>query len=85
MSAEGRLGPKKLRQAEQAVGEPLLMAFVQHPIVECVTADDRHIMWDRSTGDVWPAPAPICHWTTCPIVVCGKPFPECVTGLDPTP
>lgn len=68
MSAEGKLGPKKLRKAEEAVGQPLLMAFAWHPWVECVTPDDRHLLWNRGTGEVRKNPDEKWHYSTCPSV-----------------
>lgn len=63
-----KLGAKKLRQAERAIGEPLLMAFAwPSGIIEAVTPDDRHFTWDRRSGEVAPEVEPeMRHWTTCP-------------------
>lgn len=68
MSADGKLGPKKLHRAEVAVGRPLLMAFAVHPLVECVTTDDEHWSWDPKTGAVGQIPpAMVIHWSSCPV------------------
>ncbi len=69
MSAEGKLGPKKLRRAEHLVGEPLAMAFAWSPHRwEAVTPDDRHVVFDPRAEDPEWVTCPI-HWTTCPSVL----------------
>lgn len=69
MSVEGKLGPKKLRQAERAIGRELWRAFTVWPWVEGVTPDDRHFAWNRKTGEVLEIDsADISHWSTCPSV-----------------
>lgn len=66
MSAEGKLGKKKLRQAEELLGEPLLMGFAtDHPLWECITPDDRHFVINRRSGEVSPI-LQAFHWNTCP-------------------
>lgn len=68
MSANGKLGAKKLRRAQERAGEPLFMAFARGYHVEAVTPDDRHLWLDRDGS----APEEIddpAHWTTCPSVV----------------
>ena len=66
MSTEGRLGPKKLRLAEDATGRDLLMAFAWHPWVECVTSDDSHVWWNPDSGEVRVSADPT-HYSTCPL------------------
>ncbi len=68
MSAEGKLGPKKIRRAEALAGEPLVMAFAWSPgCWEVITSDDRHML--VNPREAAPCPEPVAdpvHWTTCP-------------------
>lgn len=68
MSADGKLGPKKLRRAEHLAGEPLAMAFAWSPSCwEVVTPYDRHLYVNPRTGSVETVTgAELAHWTTCP-------------------
>ena len=71
MSADGKLGPRKLRQMEHLTGKRLAMAFVSHPYVALITADHRHLKWDRRLGALVPDEVEsyvrsTMHWTSCP-------------------
>lgn len=85
MSADGKLGARKLRRIERLVGEPLLMAFSFHPIVEAVTPDDRHLLVNPSTGEVEQRVFENAsgHWNTCPGQADGPPLPAVQIKLPP--
>lgn len=69
MSADGRLGPRKLRQLAERTGLPLEAALVWNHYVDgrVIAADGRcqHYWIDRRTGEHEMDTDPF-HWSTCP-------------------
>lgn len=69
MGVDGQLGPAKKRKAEAVFGEPVLFAVAtNHPWVVGVTEDDRHLWWNRQTGEHEEEdPTEVTHFWSCPL------------------